>query len=310
MSRESPGSYREASTLSMGSNNELPRSSLDEHRLQVSRVLTRALGAAAIVSSGGLSGANTGLAVEGGLSGGPKITDKVRLEIKIANYTEESIGKNRGAAGSGDLVIGLYGEAAPQACRLFLDTVKGDGIELPSFYNAQFQRVTPQGLLEMDKVRGVNEVNIAGSSQWEYKGNLLSNYKPILENNGLHHDRLGLLTHKQLSSTPEFSITLRDKKDQTEEDLKALDSFHCVFGEVLEGKEVLKAIGEIPLYTYETSTGYAGGKKGVESELADKWFSAQREFYVNVGKSMGDQRAVDLRGKLLRRTVVKGAYKL
>ena len=123
MSRESPGSNREASTLSMGSNNELPRSSLYEHRLQVSRVLTRALGAAAIVSSGGLSGANTGLAVEGGLSGGPKITDKVRLEIKIANYTEESIGKNRGAAGSGDLVIGLYGEAAPQACRLFLDTV-------------------------------------------------------------------------------------------------------------------------------------------------------------------------------------------
>jgi cyclophilin family peptidyl-prolyl cis-trans isomerase len=294
----------------MGVNEEIPRTSGDSHRYEANRMLTRALGAAAVVSSGGLSGAQLAFAGEGGGLGGPKITDRVRLEVKIANYTEESIGANRGAKGSGDLVIGLYGEAAPQACRLFLDTVMGDGIELPSFYNAQFQRITPQGLLEMDKVRGVNEMNIAGSSQWEYKGNLLSNYKPILENNGLHHDRVGLLTHKQLSSTPEFSITLRDKKDQQEEDLKALDSFHCVFGEVLEGKEVLTAISEIPLYTYETSTGYAGGKKGVESELADKWFSAQREFYVNVGKSMGDQRAVDMRGKLLRRTVVKGAYKL
>ena len=162
----------------------------------------------------------------------------------------------------------------------------------------------------MDKVRGLNEINIAGTSQWEYKGNVLSDYKPVIESNGIHHDRFGLLTHRQLSSTPEFSITLKDGEELSHEDLNTLDSFHSVFGEVLEGKEVLQAIKAIPLYTYETKTGYAGGKKGVESDIADKWFAAQREFYVGVGKSFGDQRAVDLRGKLLRRTVVKSAIKL
>ena len=32
-----------------------------------------------------------------------RVTDKVYLDIKIANYTEESTGKNRGATGSGRL---------------------------------------------------------------------------------------------------------------------------------------------------------------------------------------------------------------
>ena len=134
-------------------------------------------------------------------------------------------------------------------------------------------------------------------------GNVLNDYKPILENNGIHHSRAGLLTRKQLSSTPEFSITTKDILSSDE--LKELDSFHCVFGEIMEGAKTLDAIKDIPLYTYQTATGYAGGKKGVESGIADKWFSAQREFYVNAGKTLGDTRAVDLRGKLLRRVVVK-----
>jgi hypothetical protein len=45
-------------------------------------------------------------------------------------------------------------------------------------------------------------------------------------------------------------------------------------------------------YTYTTSTGYGGKEKGPEARLADKWFQAQREFYVGVGKSFGDTRAV------------------
>jgi|MDTB01.2.fsa_nt_gb cyclophilin family peptidyl-prolyl cis-trans isomerase len=233
----------------------------------------------------------------------PEITNKVKLDIKIANYTEESIGTNKGATGSGSVIIGLYGKEAPLSVNLFLNTVRGDGVTSPSFFNAQFQRITPLGLLEMDKVRGVNKIDLAGSESYEYMGNVLNEYKPILENNDIHHTRAGLLTRKQLSSTPEFSITTKDILSSSEVD--ELDSFHCVFGEVLEGAETLDAIKNIPLYTYQTATGYAGGKRGVESGLADKWFSAQREFYVNAGKALGDTRAVDLRGKLLRRVVVK-----
>lgn len=43
-----------------------------------------------------------------------EITQKVYFDIKIANYTEESTGRNQGAAGSGRIVIGLYGKAAPE----------------------------------------------------------------------------------------------------------------------------------------------------------------------------------------------------
>ena len=309
----------QSSSCRMGSTDDTPQSDRDRIEGVLSGAASRFISASALGAGVGLGlglgpgigiGSVQNLPAYAASAGAPKITDRVKLEVKIANYTEESVGTNKGATGSGNIVIGLYGEVAPEACSLFLQTVMGDGIDLPSFYNAQFQRVTPQGLLEMDKVRGVNEVNIAGSSQWEYKGKVLSDYKPIIENNGIHHDRQGLLTHKQLSSTPEFSITLKDKKELSEEDLKTLDSFHCVFGEVLEGSEVLQAISEIPLYTYQTSSGYAGGKRGAESEIADKWFAAQREFYVGVGKSFGDQRAVDMRGKLLRRTVIKNATKL
>ena len=68
----------------------------------------------------------------------PEITTRVKLDIKIANYTEESIGTNKGAAGSGSVILGLYGKDAPQSVNLFLNTVRGDGVTTPSFFNAQF----------------------------------------------------------------------------------------------------------------------------------------------------------------------------
>ena len=45
----------------------------------------------------------------------PLITSKVYLDIKIANYTEESTGTNKGADGSGRVVFGLYGKDAPDS---------------------------------------------------------------------------------------------------------------------------------------------------------------------------------------------------
>lgn len=237
-------------------------------------------------------------------AGVPEITDKVKLDIKIANYTEESIGRNRGATGSGSVTIGLYGKASPEHVKRFMNVIRGDGVETPNYGNALFYKITPTGLLEMDKVKGIRKVNIAGQEQYEYNGNILSGYTPLLENNGLSHNRKGLLSAKQLASTPEFSITLNDKPSKDE--LNELDTFHCVFGEVLSGFDVLQAIYELPTYSYQTSTGYGGRERGVESGIADKWFSSQREFYVNVGKSFGDTRAVDLRGKVLKRVQIKG----
>jgi hypothetical protein len=119
----------------------------------------------------------------------PIVTDKVYLDIKIANYTEESIGKNRGATGSGKVVIGLYGRDAPQSVKRFLKTVEGDSINTPSYLNCLFSRITPDPLLEMESVRGIQTINIAGTAQYEYKGQLLTDMKPILERNGIRHTR-------------------------------------------------------------------------------------------------------------------------
>ena len=59
--------------------------------------------------------------------------------------------------------------------------------------------------------------------------------------------RKGFLTRRQLTSGPEFGVTL-GRADQ-------LDGFHVIFGIVLEGQEVLDAITLIPTYSYKTKTG-------------------------------------------------------
>lgn len=117
------------------------------------------------------------------------VTDTVYLDVKIANYTEESIGRNRGAEGSGRIVIGLFGKVAPKSVENFLSIIDGDGLQKPSFYNTQFSKILNDQLLTVEKVRGINTINIAGSDQYEFNGNLLPGMQPILENNGIRHDK-------------------------------------------------------------------------------------------------------------------------
>lgn len=208
------------------------------------------------------------------------ITDKVFLDIKIANYTEESTGRNRGARGSGKIIIGLYGKAAPESVKRFLATIDGDGETTPNFYNTLFSKIVDDNLLIVEKIQGVSTMKIAGTDQYEYKGNVLTDYKPILETNGISHNRAGYLTRRQLTSGPEFGITIGNDAATT------LDGFHVVFGTILEGMEVIEAISKIDRYTYTTKTGYTGlkpkGKTKSTDELADKWFEAQREFYGRI----------------------------
>lgn len=123
-----------------------------------------------------------------------------------------------------------------------------------------------------------------------------------METNSISHSKAGLLTRKQLTAGPEFGITLGNATD--------LDGFHVCFGAVLSGLDVLEAIAAVDRYTYSTKSGYTGKAKDEGSKIADQWFGGQREFYVNVAKGLGDQRAVDLRGKLLRRVMVKSAGRL
>ena len=67
-----------------------------------------------------------------------------------------------GATGSGRIIIGLFGKAAPESVKRFLSVIDGDSVNTPSFINSQFTRVVGGDLLEMEKVRGINKVSIAG----------------------------------------------------------------------------------------------------------------------------------------------------
>ena len=133
------------------------------------------------------------------------ITDKVFFDIKIANYTEESTGRNRGARGSGKIIVGLFGNAAPESVKRFLATIDGDGETAPNFYNAQFSRIVDDNLLLIEKIPGISALKIAGTDQYEYKGNVLTDYTPILETNGISHNKAGYLTRRQLTVGPEFA---------------------------------------------------------------------------------------------------------
>ena len=118
----------------------------------------------------------------------PMITKKVFLNIKIANYTEESIGRNKGANGSGRVVFGLYGKNAPKSAEVFLRSILSDGSNVPSFVNSQFSRVSEEGVLQLERIRGLNSVLLAGSEQFEFGGEVMD-YPPILESNNIRHSR-------------------------------------------------------------------------------------------------------------------------
>ena len=38
-----------------------------------------------------------------------------------------------------------------------------------------------------------------------------------------------------------------------------------------------------------TTEGYGARTKGIEGDLADKWFSAQKSLFVSAGKTFGDK---------------------
>jgi len=274
----------------------LARSDQNRMFMQSRTMFARSLGAAAAVLG---SIPLTSRAA----NGGPVITSTVFLDIKIANYTEESIGRNRPGEGSGRVIFGLYGNDAPRASKQFLSLCSGDGEEFPSLQKSLFSKVTEDGVLTLEKIRGVDRVQIAGEEQFAYRGQIQPLLQPFIETNSLSHDRSGFLTRRQFGSGGEFGISLRENE--------RLNGAYEVFGCVLEGSSVLAAISSIPTYAYKTKTGYSGQKNLDEltGGLADNWFAGQKQFYVRMGQTFGDKRAVDQRGKLLKRVMVTGCGK-
>jgi len=106
--------------------------------------------------------------------------------------------------------------------------------------------------------------------------------------NDLKHSQRGLLTRRILNAGPEFGVTLAAAP--------SLDGSWEVIGELQQGGELLHLIEELPFIT----------GKSVEQpgSLAEQVFQAQKSVFSSLSKSVGDSRASDRTGQLLRRVEI------
>mmetsp|Transcript_32050 Transcript_32050/g.50342 ORF Transcript_32050/g.50342 Transcript_32050/m.50342 type:complete len:323 (+) Transcript_32050:52-1020(+) len=222
----------------------------------------------------------------------PKITHKVFIDIQIASILNESNNFTSYNDYKGRLVFGLWGEAAPRSVRTALRYFDaGPDPEAPGPTYARGAAMTSRGptLLEGGRIKGLQQVNIAGSLQYEYRGKVIVG-PSAFELSPTKHNRRGLLTRDSFSTGPEFGVTLADAPELD-------DGRRVVFGELLEGEDVLQALELVPTYQ--------AGSTQPRGSLADDWYRAQRDFFLRAGQAAGDERAVGQVNKLLRRVDIK-----
>jgi cyclophilin family peptidyl-prolyl cis-trans isomerase len=163
----------------------------------------------------------------------------------------------------GRLVLGLYGNAAPNLVQQFVKYANSPyGSAFPSYAYSVFNKCYPGEMVEGGIIKDIKRIEIAGSTQFEYDSSILPGewlvpyasprlgsgliicllptpppptpavINPDELDNTLSHDKRGLLTKGSLqdSRDPTFGITLGRAPQ--------LDGFRVVFGEVLEGESV------------------------------------------------------------------------
>ena len=232
----------------------------------------------------------------------PAITNRVFLDVRIINRFDVEVLED--AATRGRITIGLYGKEAPQGAARFLEFIDGTVGQYgksgggPSYAQSQFERIIPGQVLEGGRISGLKQTTFAGSLEWEYLSRLLP-LRPILEANDLTHDKRGLVTRTRFgdytkASGPEFGVTLNPAR--------SLDQSNEVIGEVLDGLELLGLIENLPYITGKSIEG--------EGTAANAVFQAQKSLFSGLSKSVGDSRAEDRTGKLLRRVEITNCGRL
>lgn len=236
---------------------------------------------------------------------------------------------------SGRLVIGLFGKNAPLAVERFLsyigttgsagDDDNDDDVDnpKPSYSRSSFNSFDEgTGLLRGGKIASLEVTEIGGSTAIRYGGRLLP-ASLWIEGRGsggsggtstktattlpprVSHSAKGLLTHRILDVTPEFSITTRS-------DSAFLDGSSTVFGQLQiddVSKDFLNIVKDLPTYRVDRAAQFMPTTPAKDTmpldDAAQAIFNAQRAFFRKSAKSLGDTRIDKVfEGKLLRRVEV------
>ena len=227
----------------------------------------------------------------------PAITQRIFLDLRVITRFDVEVLED--AAVRGRMVFGLYGDAAPLGVAKFVDFVDGTTGQFkargggPSYSSSTLDR-RQGGLIEGGRIAGLQQTEFAGTLEYEYMSRLLP-LRPVLEVNDLRHDRRGLLTRSIFNPGPEFGVTL--SRDD------ALDGAHEVLGELVSDEaQLLDLIQTLPYVT--------GRSLDAPGSAADTVFSAQKSFFSTLSKTLGDKRAEDRTGQLLRRVEIVSCGRL
>jgi cyclophilin family peptidyl-prolyl cis-trans isomerase len=239
-----------------------------------------------------------------------KITDKVYFDVRISRqdgsfYVRDDlpdIPENQ--VFQGRLTIGLFGSAAPQHVQRFKSYVAAndplDDNPLPNYSRSIFSSIDQAtGLLAGGRIAALEVTTVNGGTALRYGGRLLPASLWVDAPPRVAHSAKGLLTHRQLEVLPAFGLTTRA------DSRAVLDASHVVFGKVLldeSATEFLRIVRDLPTYGMERPV---DNVDSVAEETAAAVFAAQRTFFRQTAKALGDSRLEKVyEGKLLRRVEV------
>ncbi|KAJ1494097.1 hypothetical protein T484DRAFT_1927930 [Baffinella frigidus] len=219
------------------------------------------------------------------------VTDRIFLDIKIqgvnsANKANEGRSSNLDAQAAleGRIVIGLFGEDAPETAAMFKAVAAGtlvvpcqEVIIEAAIAREALQKKQP---IKQCKASEKKPVDLLDSSVWRIikdkrvdfgrlKGKFLLRKAPeSADANALTHDRPGMVSARKGGGQFEFSIAPAANSN--------LDKTNVVFGQVLEGGDILAKLNNTPVKQF--AGGMGGGEDDATSTLAACYYGSKNSF--------------------------------